>query len=50
MTEPSDILDAHVHLYAPEAAADPAGTLQIDDVPHGRAAGIRLHAIIPAHR
>ena len=25
MTEPSDILDAHVHLYAPEAAADPAG-------------------------
>jgi hypothetical protein len=33
-----------------EAAADPAGILQIDDVPHGRAAGIRLHAIIPAHR
>jgi hypothetical protein len=33
-----------------EAAADPAGILQIDDVPHGRAAGVRLRAIVPAHR
>ena len=33
-----------------EAAADPAGILQIDDFPHGRAAGVRLRAIAPAHR
>ncbi len=33
-----------------EAAADPAGTLQLDDVPHGRTTGVRLRAIAPAHR
>jgi hypothetical protein len=33
-----------------EAAADPAGILQLDDVPHGRAAGVRLRAVLAAHR
>jgi hypothetical protein len=32
-----------------EAAADSAGILQLDDVPYGRAAGVRLRAIAP-HR
>jgi hypothetical protein len=33
-----------------EVAADQAGILQLDDFPHGRTAGIRLHAIASAHR
>jgi hypothetical protein len=33
-----------------EAIADPAGILQLDDVPHGRDAGVRLRAIAAAHR
>jgi hypothetical protein len=33
-----------------EAAADPAGILRLDDVPYGRAAGVRLRAIAPPHR
>lgn len=33
-----------------EAAADPAGTLRLDDVPHGRASGVRLRAVAQAHR
>ena len=33
-----------------EATADPAGTLWLDDFPHGRSIGVRLHAIMPAHR
>jgi len=31
-------------------AADPAGILQLDDVPHGRMAGVRLRAAAQAHR
>jgi hypothetical protein len=32
-----------------EAEADPAGILQLDDFPHGRAAAVRLRALAPAH-
>ncbi len=33
-----------------ETEADPAGTVQLDDVPSGRTSGVRLHAIANQHR